>query len=96
MALRTNRRREWRLAAQRPRAPLARTNSVITDATGIAPGTVFNPPGLRSAVHAVLGTVFTVVAQAALNVALTPLAIPELTGPFVPVTSIFLLPQPSR
>jgi urea transporter len=64
--------------------------------TAIALGTVFNPPGLRSAVYAVLGTVFTVVAQAAFNVALTPLAIPALTGPFVLVTWIFLLPRPFR
>jgi len=64
--------------------------------TAVALGTVFNPPGLRSAAHAVLGTVFTVVAQAAFNVALTPLAIPALTGPFVLVTWIFLLPRPAR
>jgi urea transporter len=38
--------------------------------------------------------VFTVVAQAAFNVALTPLAIPALTAPFVLVTWIFLLARP--
>jgi urea transporter len=54
---------------------------------------VFNQPSLRVAVYAALGTVFTVVAQAAFNVALTPLAIPALTGPFVLVTWMFLLPR---
>jgi urea transporter len=61
--------------------------------TAVALGTVFNKPGLRVAVYAALGTVFTVVAQAAFNVALTPLAIPALTGPFVLVTWMFLLPR---
>jgi len=61
--------------------------------TAVALGTVFNKPGLRVATYAALGTVFTVVAQAAFNVALTPLAIPALTGPFVLVTWMFLLPR---
>ncbi len=61
--------------------------------TAVALGTVFNKPGLRVAAYAALGTVFTVVAQAAFNVALTPLAIPALTGPFVLVTWMFLLPR---
>ena len=61
--------------------------------TAVALGTVFNQPGLRVAIYAALGTVFTVVAQSAFNVALTPLAIPALTGPFVLVTWMFLLPQ---
>jgi len=43
-----------------------------------------------------LGTIFTVVAQAAFNVAVTPLAIPALTEPFVLETWIFLLPRPFR
>jgi urea transporter len=63
--------------------------------TAIALGTVFHPPGMRVAAYAALGTVFTVIAQAAFNVALTPLAIPALTGPFVLVTWLFLLPQQS-
>jgi urea transporter len=63
--------------------------------TAIALGTVFYPPGARVAVYAALGTVFTVVAQAALNVALTPLAIPALTAPFVLVSWLFLLPRQS-
>jgi urea transporter len=61
--------------------------------TAVALGTVFHKPGLRVAAYAALGTVFTVVAQAAFNVALTPLAIPALTGPFVLVTWMFLLPR---
>jgi urea transporter len=61
--------------------------------TAIALATVFNPPGLRVAAYAALGTVFTVVAQAAFNVALTPLAVPALTSPFVLVTWLFLLPR---
>ena len=61
--------------------------------TAIALGTVFHQPSPRVAVYAALGTVFTVIAQAALNVALTPLAIPALTAPFVLVSWIFLLPR---
>jgi urea transporter len=61
--------------------------------TAVALGTVFNRPGLRVAAYAALGTAFTVVAQAAFNVALTPLAIPALTAPFVLVTWMFLLPR---
>ena len=61
--------------------------------TAIALGTVFYRPSVRVAAYAALGTVFTVVAQAALNVALTPLAIPALTAPFVLVAWLFLLPH---
>jgi urea transporter len=61
--------------------------------TAVALGTVFNQPGVRVAAYAGLATVFTVVAQAALNVALTPLAVPALTMPFVLVTWMFLLPH---
>ena len=63
--------------------------------TAIALGTVFHQPGWRVAAYAALGTVFTVVAQAALDVALAPLAIPALTGPFVLVSWLFLLPKQS-
>ena len=42
--------------------------------TAVALGTVFHPPGWRVAAYAALGTIFTVIAQAAFNVALTPLA----------------------
>ena len=61
--------------------------------TAIALGTVFYQPSLRVAAYTALGTVFTVIAQAALNVALTPFAIPALTAPFVLVSWLFLLPR---
>lgn len=61
--------------------------------TAVALGTVFYRPGLRVAAYAALGTVFTVVAQAAMNVAFTPLGIPALTAPFVLCAWLFLLPQ---
>jgi len=61
--------------------------------TAIALGTVFYRPSGRVAVYAAVGTVFTVIAQSALNVALMPLAIPALTAPFVLVTWLFFLPQ---
>ena len=61
--------------------------------TAIALGTVFYQPSWRVAVYAAVATVFTVIAQSALNVALTPFAIPALTAPFVLVTWIFLLPR---
>lgn len=59
--------------------------------TAITLGTVFRQPGLRTAAYAALGTVFTVIVQAAMNAALTPLAIPALTAPFVLVSWLFLL-----
>ncbi|MGE3989726.1 urea transporter [Pseudorhodoplanes sp.] len=62
--------------------------------TAITLGTVFYKPSPRVAAYAALGTAFTVVAQAATNMALTPLAIPALTAPFVLVSWMFLLPRP--
>ncbi len=59
--------------------------------TAIALGAVFHKPGLRVSIYAIVGTVFTVVAQGAMNVIVTPFAIPTLTGPFVLVTWLFLL-----
>ncbi len=59
--------------------------------TAIALGAVFYKPGLRVAIYAIVGTVFTVLVQGALNVLVTPFAIPTLTGPFVLATWIFLL-----
>ena len=61
--------------------------------TAIALGTVFYQPSWRVVVYTVLATVFTVIVQSALNVALTPFAIPALTAPFVLVTWLFLLPR---
>jgi urea transporter len=63
--------------------------------TAIALGTVFYRPSLRVALYTALGTAMTVVAQAALNVALTPFAIPALTAPFVLVTWMFMAPRES-
>jgi urea transporter len=61
--------------------------------TAIALGTVFYQPSWRVLAYTALATVFTVITQAALNVALTPFAIPALTAPFVLVTWLFLLPR---
>ena len=63
--------------------------------TAIALGTVFYQPSWRVAAYTALATVFTVIAQSALNVALTPFAIPALTAPFVLVSWLFLLPNRS-
>ena len=63
--------------------------------TAIALGAVFHRPSLRVAIYAALATVFTVVAQAALDVALRPFAIPPLTAPFILVSWMFLLPRQS-
>ena len=43
--------------------------------------------------YTLLATVFTVVAQGALNAALAPLGIPTLTFPFVVAAWLFLLPH---
>jgi urea transporter len=61
--------------------------------TAIALGAVFYKPGARVAIYALVGTVFTVVVQGAMNVALTPFGIPTLTGPFVLASWLFLLPR---
>jgi urea transporter len=63
--------------------------------TAVALGATFHKPGLRVAGYAALATVFTVVAQAALNVGLRPFAIPALTAPFILVSWMFLLPRQS-
>jgi urea transporter len=63
--------------------------------TAVALGATFHKPSLRVAGYAALATVFTVVAQAALNVGLRPFAIPALTAPFILVSWMFLLPRKS-
>ena len=63
--------------------------------TAIALGAVFHRPSLRVALYASLGTIFTVVAQSAFNVALRPFAVPALTAPFILVSWMFLLPRQS-
>ncbi len=61
--------------------------------TAIGMGTAFYRPGWRVVLYALLATVFTVVAQGALNAALEPLGIPTLTFPFVIAAWLFLLPH---
>jgi urea transporter len=61
--------------------------------TAVALGSVFYRPGARVAAYAVLGVIFTVIVQAALNAVTTPFGIPTLTAPFVLVTWLFLLPK---
>ena len=62
--------------------------------TAIALGAVFHGPGVRAAAYAILGTIFTVLVQGAMNAVVTPFAIPTLTAPFVLVTWLFLLARP--
>ncbi len=61
--------------------------------TAIGLGTAFYQPSWRVLTYAVLGTIFTVVAQGALNVLLNIYGIPTLTFPFVLAAWIFLLPN---
>jgi urea transporter len=61
--------------------------------TAIAIGTVFYAPRPRVVVYAMAATIFAVVVQAALDVALLPLGIPTLTAPFVVAAWLFLLPR---
>jgi urea transporter len=61
--------------------------------TAITLGTVFYSPSPRVAIYAALGAAFTVVVQAAMNVAFAPLGIPALTAPFVLTTWLFLMPR---
>lgn len=61
--------------------------------TGIALGTVFYKANYKSAfVWCLAGIVITVFVQAAMNVFLTPIGLPTLTGPFCVATWLFLLP----
>jgi urea transporter len=61
--------------------------------TAIAVGTVLNQPSPRLTLYATLATIFTVIVQAALNVATSPLGIPALTFPYVLTMWIFQLPK---
>jgi urea transporter len=61
--------------------------------TAIAVGAVFNPPSFRVTIYAIVATVFTVIVQAALNTAMSPLGIPTLTFPYVLTMWFFLLPK---
>ena len=61
--------------------------------TAIGLGTTFYKPNWRVVIYALVGTIFTVVAQGALNVVLNTFGIPTLTFPFVIAAWIFLLPN---
>ncbi|PWJ27487.1 urea transporter [Branchiibius hedensis] len=61
--------------------------------TAIALGSIFYTPGWRVLAFTVLGTIFTVIIQGALNAALSPVGIPTFTAPFVFATWLFLLPK---
>ena len=61
--------------------------------TAVALGSVFYKPGPRVVAYALVGTVFTVLVQGAMNMALTPFGLPTLTAPFVLATWLFLLPR---
>ena len=61
--------------------------------TAVALGSVFYSPSWRVALFALLGTVFTVIVQGALDAAVSPAGIPTFTAPFVFVTWLFLLPR---
>ena len=61
--------------------------------TAIGLGTTFYKPNWEVIIFTFLGTIFTVVAQGALNVVLSVYGIPTLTFPFVIAAWIFLLPN---
>ena len=61
--------------------------------TAIALGTTFYSPGMRVVAYTLVGVIFTVIVQGALDVLLTPVGIPTLTAPFVFATWLFLLPK---
>lgn len=63
--------------------------------TAIALGVAFQQPSFSATLYAILATIFTVVVQAALDKALSPIGIPALTFPFVLTLWIFLLPRVS-
>ena len=65
--------------------------SAVLTAVGL--GTTFYHPNWRVIGYAVLGAIFTVIAQGALNVVLNTYGIPTLTFPFVIAAWIFLLPN---
>ncbi len=59
--------------------------------TAIALGAIFNKPSWRILLYSVIGVIFTIFVQAALNIALEPLGIPTLTMPFVIASWLFLV-----
>lgn len=61
--------------------------------TAMAVGVVFNQPSVRVTLYAILAAIFTVIVQAALDTAMSPLGIPTLTFPYVMTMWLFLLPK---
>lgn len=61
--------------------------------TAIALGSTFNKPSLRIVIYTVIGVIFTVFVQGAMNALLLPAGIPTLTMPFVLSSWLFLLPN---
>lgn len=61
--------------------------------TAIALGSTFNKPRLRVLIYTLIGVIFTVFVQGALNTVLAPVGIPTLTMPFVLASWLFLVPN---
>ncbi|MES2869063.1 MAG: urea transporter [Pseudomonadota bacterium] len=61
--------------------------------TAIALGSTFNQPSWRVLIYTVIGVIFTVFVQGALNTLLSPVGIPTLTMPFVLASWLFLVPN---
>ncbi len=61
--------------------------------TAIALGCTFYKPSWPVFLYTLLGIIFTVFVQAAMDIALTPVGIPTFTAPFIFVTWLFLLPK---
>lgn len=61
--------------------------------TAIALGSTFNKPSYRVVVYAIVGVIFTVFVQGALDIILEPFGIPTLTMPFVLASWLFLVPN---
>lgn len=59
--------------------------------TAIALGSTFNTPSIRVIIYTIIGVIFTVFVQGALDTALAPIGIPTLTMPFVLATWLFLI-----
>ena len=61
--------------------------------TAIALGSTFNKPSWRVLIYTLIGVIFTVFVQGALNTVLAPIGIPTLTMPFVLASWLFLVPN---
>ncbi|MFC0226900.1 urea transporter [Serratia aquatilis] len=61
--------------------------------TAIALGSTFNKPSWRILAYTLVGIVFTVFVQGAMNALMLPIGIPTLTMPFVLASWLFLVPN---